>query len=331
MDTIFNFTIPEIGADFLTPSFDKIRKGNLLRVYVKELVINKITEQISIERNQVEEAKNIFFKENKLIDNNRLNQFLLYKGINEEDLEYQISLPLKLEILSNQVNQSRIENHFLKRKDELDLYKYNVIRIDNSDLAHEIYFQLEGGESNFFDLSRRYSLDKKIFPDGVVGPKNTVGLHPVIKEKLRTYDNGDLIKPFQIDKWWLIIKLLEKKEAILDQNTSKQMALELCEIFVHDPFVEKHNININPYKFIDLKSESSRQAYYDYSLLAIKEDKEFKHKDLVKVINAYVDIANADDFIHEKEVTLIQHAINIWDLKLNINKPKSGKKLEIER
>ena len=84
-------------------------------------------------------------------------------------------------------------------------------------------------------------------------------------------------------------------------------------------------------KFIDLKSESSRQAYYDYSLLAIKEDKEFKHKDLVKVINAYVDIANADDFIHEKEVTLIQHAINIWDLKLNINKPKSGKKLEIER
>ena len=50
-------------------------------------------------------------------------------GINEEDLEYQISLPLKLEILSNQVNQSRIENHFLKRKDELDLYKYNVIRM----------------------------------------------------------------------------------------------------------------------------------------------------------------------------------------------------------
>ena len=63
----------------------------------------------------------------------------------------------------------------------------------------------------------------------------------------------------------------------------------------------------------------------------LKKTKEFKHKDLVKVINAYVDIANADDFIHEKEVTLIQHAINIWDLKLNINKPKSGKKLEIER
>ena len=238
MDTIFNFTIPEIGADFLTPSFDKIRKGNLLRVYLKELVVKKITEQISIESDQVEEAKNIFFKENKLFDNNQLNQFLLYKGINEEDLEYQISLPLKLEILSNQVNQSRIENHFLKRKDELDLYKYNVIRIDNSDLAHEIYFQLEGKESNFRKLSNQYSLDKEVFPEGVVGPKNLVGTHPQIKEKLRNYDIGNLIKPFQIDKWWLIIKLLDRKQAKLDKKTCKIMALELFDIFVQDKVSE---------------------------------------------------------------------------------------------
>ena len=238
MDKIFNCNIPEIEADFLIPTLDKIRRGNLLRVYLKELVINKITEQISIERNQFEEAKNIFFKENKLIDNNRLNQFLLYKGINEEDLEYQISLPLKLEILSNQVNQSRIENHFLKRKDELDLYKYNVIRIDNSDLAHEIYFQLEGKESNFKKLSNQYSLDKEVFPEGIVGPKNLVGAHPQIKEKLRNYDIGNLIKPFQIDKWWLIIKLLDRKQAKLDKKTCKIMALELFDIFVQNKVSE---------------------------------------------------------------------------------------------
>ena len=238
MDKIFNCTIPEIEADFLIPSLGKIRRGNLLRVYVKELVINKITEQISIETNQVEEAKNIFFKENKLIDNNQLSQFLQYKGINEEDLEYQISLPLKLEILSNQVSQSRIESHFLKRKDELDIYKYNVIRIDNSDLAHEIYFQLEGKESNFKKLSNQYSLDKEVFPEGIVGPKNLVGAHPKIKEKLKNYDIGNLIKPFQIDNWWLIIKLLDRKQAKLDKKTCKIMALELFDIFVQDKVSE---------------------------------------------------------------------------------------------
>ncbi len=245
MEKIFNFPIQDLHADFSAPSFDQIRKGNLLRIYLKEFVLNEVTKNISIEKKQLEDAKRIFYKEKNINDNTKLNKFLLFNGINEKDLEYQISLPLKVEILSTYVLENKIETHFLKRKDELNLFKYNAIRVNGSDLAHEIYFQLEGGESNFFDLSRKYSLDKKNFPDGVVGPKNTVGLHPVIKEKLRTYDIGDLIKPFQIDKWWLIIKLLEKKQAILDQNTSKQMALELCEIFVHDKvnYLIKKNFN----------------------------------------------------------------------------------------
>ena len=234
MEKIFNFPIQDLHADFSAPSFDQIRKGNLLRIYLKEFVLNEVTKNIYIEKKQLEDAKKIFYKEKNINNSTKLNEFLLFNGINEKDLEYQISLPLKIEILSTYVLEKKIESHFLKRKDELDLYRYNVIRVNGSDLAHEIYFQLEGGESNFFDLSRTYSLDKKNFPDGVVGPKNTVGLHPVIKEKLKSYDIGNLIKPFQIDKWWLIIKLLEKKQAILDQNTSKQMALELCEIFVHD-------------------------------------------------------------------------------------------------
>ena len=234
MENIFNFAIPEIDTDFLSPSIDKIRKGNLLKVYLKELVINKITERIYIEKNQIENAKNNFFKENKLFDNNRLKQFLLYRGINEKDLEYQLSLPLKLEILSNKVNQSKIESHFLKRKDELDLYKYNVIRINNCDLAHEIYFQLEGKESTFKRLSNQYSLDKEIFPEGIVGPKNLVGTHPEIKEKLRNFDNGNLIKPFQINNSWLIIKLLDRKEAKLDKKTCKMISLELCDIFIQN-------------------------------------------------------------------------------------------------
>ena len=234
MEKIFNFPIQDLQADFSAPSFDQIRKGNLLRIYLKEFVLNEVTKNISIEKKQLEDAKRIFYKEKNINDNTQLNEFLLFNGINEKDLEYQISLPLKVEILSTYVLKNKIENHFLKRKDELDLYKYNVIRVKGCDLAHEIYFQLEGSESNFFDLSKTYSLDNKIFPDGVVGPKNTVGLHPVIKGKLRNYNVGNLIKPFQIDNWWLIIKLLEKREASLDQNTSKQMALELCEIFVHD-------------------------------------------------------------------------------------------------
>ena len=238
MEKIFNFTIPEIKDEFLTPSFDQIRKGNLLRIYLKEIVINKITEKIHIQKNQLADAKKTYFKENKLFDSERLKQFLLYKGINEKELEYQISLTLKLDKLSNEVNQNQIENHFLKRKDELDLYKYNVIRVDDCDLAHEIYFQLEGKESDFKKLSNQYSLDKEVFPEGIVGPRNLVGTHHQIREKLRNNDVGNLIKPFQIQNWWLIIKLIELKKAKLDEKTYKLMAVELCEIFIQNKVSE---------------------------------------------------------------------------------------------
>ncbi len=83
-------------------------------------------------------------------------------------------------------------------------------------------------------------------------------------------------------------------------------------------------------KFIELNSEAARQAYYDYSLLNIKNEKEFNNAKLMGLIQAYINIANADDFIHEKEVILIQHAISIWELDIKINKPKSGKKLKIK-
>ena len=129
MEKIFNFPIQDLHADFSAPSFDQIRKGNLLRIYLKEFVLNEVTKNISIEKKQLEDAKKIFYKEKNINNSTKLNEFLLFNGINEKDLEYQISLPLKIELLSTFVLENKIETHFLKRKDELDLYKYNVIRV----------------------------------------------------------------------------------------------------------------------------------------------------------------------------------------------------------
>ena len=83
-------------------------------------------------------------------------------------------------------------------------------------------------------------------------------------------------------------------------------------------------------RFIDLKNENKRQRQFDESLALIKDSEEFNNENLYRLINCYIDIANADDFIHENEVLLIQKAIEIWDLNLSVNKPVSGNKLQIE-
>ena len=77
-----------------------------------------------------------------------------------------------------------------------------------------------------------------------------------------------------------------------------------------------------------MKTEELRQKQFDNSLVKIKE--ELKIENIKELVNCYVNIANADDFIHEKEVSLIKHAIEVWGLDIRINKPTSGKKLKIK-
>lgn len=84
-------------------------------------------------------------------------------------------------------------------------------------------------------------------------------------------------------------------------------------------------------KFIKLNTEEARQKQFDDSLDTIQNKEVFDTQTLEKLINCYVGIANADDFIHENEVILIQHAIKAWSLNLTIDKPKSGEKLKVRK
>ncbi|MGY8783106.1 MAG: TerB family tellurite resistance protein, partial [Fidelibacterota bacterium] len=101
--------------------------------------------------------------------------------------------------------------------------------------------------------------------------------------------------------------------------------------FVIDVTNESFNIDfgMTTEKFIELQNENDRQTQFDVSLDKIKKDKSFTTEQLEKLISAYIDIANADDFIHDNEVTLIDQAIKSWELNISIQKPKSGEKLSL--
>jgi len=83
-------------------------------------------------------------------------------------------------------------------------------------------------------------------------------------------------------------------------------------------------------KFIDLNNEEARQKQYEDSLMNIKNSETMDSNQLLGLLRAFVEIANADEFIHENEVMLIQHAAAIWELDVTINKPRSGDRLKIE-
>ena len=114
-------------------------------------------------------------------------------------------------------------------------------------------------------------------------------------------------------------------------DSEKDVIFNSYSNFIPDVTNESYDLDfgIATEKFIELQNENARQKQFEESLLKIKEDESITKNKLHELVNAFVDIANADDFIHENEVLLIKNALKIWNLNLTISKPKNGEKLQI--
>jgi len=218
-----------------------LKKSNLLRPLIKSFLINNLIKDISLSKKEVNDEISNFYDKNSINDNDNLTKYIEFYGITEEDLRHQILLPLKILKFSKNMFQNKVDSYFLKRKESLDKYTYNVLRLDNPDLAYELYFQLQEKESDFAKLSFEHSIDSNIFPNGVAGPTSLSGTHPKIVEILTTLTPGVLTEPFKVERWWLIISLIERNQATLDFQNSKLMLLELFDKYIE----EETNLALN--------------------------------------------------------------------------------------
>ena len=211
-----------------------IKLGNMLPNFIRNFLIYKIVNDISLEQNIYEtEIKNFYLK-NNILNKRDLDNILKTKGISEEEFQYQITLPLKILKFAKQNFENEIESYFLERKDFLDEYTFNIIRLKNEDLANELYFRIDCEETDFIKLSETYSFYSELYPHGLFGPKNLQGINPLIVKKLIIASPGDLIQPFQVDEWWIILKLINKKKATLDKPTRNMLLIEIFNKFINN-------------------------------------------------------------------------------------------------
>ena len=218
--------------------------------------------------------------------------------------------------------------YFAPEKDQIEPFKDLLFKLMDK--------RLEELERNvqFLSLEVDKLMQKRQRQDGYLNDADKEKMED-LQRKISARENSDENK---VTDWTVNHDLLYSLLCIsffADQEideSEKSMIFKSYSDFIEDVTDNSFNIDfgMTTNKFIELKTESSRQAYFDYSLLNLKETKQFKKAQLLEIIQAFINIANADDFIHEKEVILIQHAINIWELDASVNKPKSGKKLELK-
>tara|TARA_B100001093_G_scaffold262954_1_gene251396 strand:+ start:382 stop:1122 length:741 start_codon:yes stop_codon:yes gene_type:complete len=205
-----------------------IKENGLLYQFLRNFIINIICSKVDSKIN-IEEINKDFCKKNKIADEKKLLEFLSYKGMTLEDHKKNLENSEKIKFIALQEFSKNAESEFINSKTLLDQYTYSLITVNESDLAYELYLQIDSEEAEFSSLAKKYSSEGNTNKNGLIGPQGLGKVHPVLKEKLLTAKKGELLNPFKIDNWWVIVRLEEKVEAKLDDFARQRITLSLFD------------------------------------------------------------------------------------------------------
>ena len=223
-----NQKVSSISGEFI----NLLRENGLLYKFLRNFITNIICSKFDLKIN-IEEINKDFCKKNKIKDEKNLSKFLSLKGMTLEDHKKNLENSEKIKCIALQEFSKNAETEFINSKTILDQYTYSLITVKESDLAHELYLQIDSKEAEFSALAKKYSSEGNTNKMGVIGPKGLGNVHPILKEKLLTAKKGELLNPFKIDSWWVIVRLEEKVEAKLDDFVRQRITLSLFDKWVN--------------------------------------------------------------------------------------------------
>lgn len=216
-----------------------LRRHNMLQGLIQREIIAGAVAAVGVSEQDRQEARNRFARQNGLADSAAVQAFLADHGLTPADLDWQIELPIRIRTHCRENYLHKAEARFLSRKNNLDRVVYSLLRVKDGLLARELYLRIGAGEANFADLAATYAEGPEKATKGIVGPVPLTQAHPGLAEKLRTASPGQLLEPFSIEQWWLVVRLERYSPASFDEGMAMQMASELFEEWVKEETTRK--------------------------------------------------------------------------------------------
>ena len=211
----------------------------MLPKLAQEIIIEQTISNVECSEEEQTLAYNQFCQQNQISTEEEVEVWLAKQGLNKEQLEKIIIKRIKLDKYKEETWGNKVEAHFLKRKSQLDRVVYSLIRIDRAELAQELYFRIQEGESTFRELAMEYSLGSEAQTGGLIGPIEMNAPHPKIAQVLATSKPGQLIPPTRVGEWIVIIRLENFLSAKLDPPTRQRMLDELFRQWLNSEMEQK--------------------------------------------------------------------------------------------
>lgn len=247
----------ESHASPAVPLEDLARLG-LLEPYERSNLLALAASNIALSEEQVEAARQAFCRQHQIRDAEVLKAWAVARMLSPAALEAQILQPLQLQLLCQRDFSAKAEARFLQRKNQLDRVVYSLLRLRDGGLARELYLRIDDGDANFADLAARYAEGPEQATRGIVGPVPLTQAHPVLANCLRTAAPGVVLEPFQIESWWLVVRLESLTSATFDEATAARMAQELFEQWIGEQ-VERRLADLRPLLGLAVSGDADQQ------------------------------------------------------------------------
>ena len=211
----------------------------LLPALLQQRIIREAVSSLEIDTSQIQQLRDQFCQGQQLENDQELEQYLRERAMDEGDLEWQLLLPGRIEVYQKREFGHKAEARFLQQKKDLDQVVYSLLRVGDGGLARELYLQISSGEANFADLAALYAEGPEQKTNGIIGPVPISTAHPALAEQLRINPPGQMLLPFAIDQWWLIVRVERYIPATFDQGMARLMAKQLFEQWLQEELAQK--------------------------------------------------------------------------------------------
>lgn len=204
-----------------------LRRHNLLAPLAQGLVAEEAVAAIDLEPSQQEQLLEEWSGDQTREE--ALEAVRRKLGWNAATASWQVQLPVKLQRLARERFLPKAEARFLQRKGQLDQVTYSLVRVRDQALARELYLRLAAGEASFADVAEQYSEGPERLTRGLIAARPIASAHPHLAEMLRTARDGEVLQPFQVEAWWLVVRREQFLPAELNEEMAERMAQELLQ------------------------------------------------------------------------------------------------------
>ncbi len=231
-----NSVLPAVAAPTtVDPALARELAGyDLLVPYLRETLTREAVSVVKLDEQEREQAQQLFLRQHRLADAAALEAFRVARLLSAAALAERIERPLRLKRHCERRFRLKAEARFLQRKTQLDRVVYSLLRLRDGGLARELFLRIDEGEADFAELATQYAEGPEQATRGVVGPVPLTQAHPRLAERLRTARAGQLLEPFLIKPWWLVVRLESFTPASFDAETAERMAHELFEEWLNE-------------------------------------------------------------------------------------------------